>query len=133
MPSRKVRDQAEDSRMVSSKVRLKEVQQVLDEMRSLIRQYGFTPEQVFGYHGKAEFANLIADGNSSSVSPIVAKKQAMRQRIAAGKAAPAKPAVRPASLNKPEAPKKLKSGTAPSPSSTVLNPTAAWPFPSGRS
>ncbi|MBR8219720.1 hypothetical protein [Burkholderia vietnamiensis] len=58
MSSQKVTSQCESSTVISRKANLEEVQQVLDEIGASITKYRFTPEQVFGYRGKAAPANV---------------------------------------------------------------------------
>jgi len=70
MSSQKVTSQCESSTVISRKANLEEVQQVLDEIGASITKYRFTPEQVFGYRGKAAPANVPPPGPDSS--PVTA-------------------------------------------------------------
>ncbi|CAD6559598.1 hypothetical protein LMG27952_06910 [Paraburkholderia hiiakae] len=126
------------AKKVSRKSGLQEVQQALDLVRSQIRQFDFTPEQVFGYHGKADVSNLKSEESGASV-PAVAKKAA--RKTAAVKRAASGDAPRKTGEGGPAAKRTAKAASVaegapavPTASNTVktsLNPASAWPFPAG--
>ena len=74
MSSRKVTSQCESSTVIFRKANLEDVQQVLDEVRASITKYRFTPEQVFGYRGKADAANVSPGPDASSANASTPKK-----------------------------------------------------------
>ncbi|WP_233345181.1 hypothetical protein [Burkholderia cepacia] len=133
MSSRKVTSQCESSTVISRKAYLEEVQQVLDEIRASITKYRFTPEQVFGYRGKAAPANVSPGPDSSPVIASATKKVAPRKspdpsRTHGGKSMKPKRVVRGSPEMMPDVPASQQPMAGPK---TALNPAAAWPFPTG--
>ncbi|WP_240160910.1 hypothetical protein [Burkholderia sp. Ax-1719] len=115
MAVRKKSESTEDVPKVSLKSRLQDVQQALDLVRSQIRQFDFTPEQVFGYLGKADASNLKREASGQASPPPAAKKAA------------AKRAAKAVNVAEDTRAAPLASNTV----KTALNPAAAWPFPAG--
>ncbi|MDN7907532.1 hypothetical protein QZM18_25925 [Burkholderia diffusa] len=133
MSSRKVTSQSESSTVIVRKANLEDVQQVLDEVRASITKYRFTPEQVFGYRGKADAANVSPGPDASSANASTPKKAAPRKspgpsRTPGGKSTKPKRVVRGA----PEATPDVSASQQPEAAvKTALNPANAWPFPTG--
>jgi hypothetical protein len=114
---KKKNESAGGSPAVSLKARLQEVQQTLNAVRSHIRHHGFTPEQVFGYEGKADASNLKDEVAAPARVRPAAKKAAPKKAAAAKRAAKSPP---------------IAEKTPPVASiKTALNPASAWPFPTG--
>ncbi|WP_143189259.1 hypothetical protein [Paraburkholderia lycopersici] len=137
MSVRKKNESTGGSPTASLKSRLQEVQQTLDAVRSHIRHHGFTPEQVFGYQGKADASNLKDEAPGPAPVRPVAKKAAPKKAVAAKRTAPdgaarrtgeSRPAAKRATKAAPVAEDARSAAPAPKP---ALNPAAAWPFPGG--
>ena len=132
MSSRKVTSQCESSTVIFRKANLEDVQQVLDEVRASITKYRFTPEQVFGYRGKADAANVSPGPDASSANASTPKKAPRKSpgasRTPGGKSTKPKRVVRGAPAATPDASASQQPEAA---VKTTLNPADAWPFPSG--
>jgi len=126
---------------VSLKSRLQEVQQVLDLVRSHIREFDFTPEQVFGYHAKADASNLKHEISGQVPVRPAAKKAAAASKTAAVKRKASGGTTASRTGERDSAAKRVAkvagvaeeppAATSASTVKTSLNPAAAWPFPTG--
>lgn len=140
MTVRKKTESTGDAPAVSPKSRLQEVQLVLDLVRSQIQRFDFTPEQLFGYQAKADTSNLKNEVLSEAPSLPAAKRTATSKTTAAKRTAsrgatvrktgergsPVKRVPKVASVVED-----LPSAAPAAEVKTSLNPTAAWPFPTG--
>ncbi|MFM0307775.1 hypothetical protein P0D71_08235 [Paraburkholderia sp. RL17-383-BIF-A] len=140
MTVRKKNESTGNAPAVSVKSRLQEVQRVLDLVRSQIRKFDFTPEQVFGYQAKADAANLKDEVLGQAPVLPAAKKTAARKtaavkRTASGGATARKTGERGSTARRVAGVASVAEDTPPATPATVvktsLNPAAAWPFPTG--
>jgi hypothetical protein len=125
MSGRKVKASSAEDAAQSEEARLNDAQRVLDEVRSFISQYGFTPEQVFGYQGQVVSSNIALEASHCAPDDSAPKKTAPRKakaRTTSPKKAPAVVVEEP-QVAAEEAPAAAVRAT--------LNPASAWPFPAG--
>lgn len=135
--TQKKKESTGGSPSVSPQSRLQKVQQMLDAVRAHILHHGFTPEQVFGYQGKADASNLKDEASSPAPVHLAEKKAAPKKAAAAKRTAPDSTA-RKTGEPRPAAKRVVKAApvaeetpSAASVPKSPLNPAAAWPFPSG--